>query len=205
MTIHRSAGHCNKFCICNDCNYNELMDAAIANSVARAAASAGPRPRKRKAGAGAAAAAMPYGCSCIKLRRLMRVVTRFYDAYVADCGLKTTQYSFLSAIAAAGPLSPGDLARLLSLDASTVTRNLRPLLAAGWLVQQSGADARSRSISLTPAGRRKRAEARALWKRAQLAFNQRIGDARVAELHRFIEAIQDDLAGSDGDPIGDQP
>src|SRR5690554_5745904 len=70
----------------------------------------------------------PVGCSNMKLRRLTRLVSRHYDAYLSECGLKTTQYSLLATIAERGPLGQGELARLLSLDASTLTRNLRPLV-----------------------------------------------------------------------------
>ena len=33
------------------------------------------------------------GCSNMKLRRLTRLISRHYDAHMAECGLKTTQYS----------------------------------------------------------------------------------------------------------------
>ena len=84
------------------------------------------------------------GCSNMKLRRLTRLVSRHYDAHMAQCGLKTTQYSLLAIITDRGPLLQGELARQLSLDASTLTRNLRPLLEAGLVVVAAGRDARSR-------------------------------------------------------------
>ena len=50
---------------------------------------------------------------------------------MAKIGLKTTQYSLLSQVLHRGPIRPGDLAKAMVLDASTLTRNLKPLVAAG--------------------------------------------------------------------------
>jgi DNA-binding MarR family transcriptional regulator len=86
-----------------------------------------------------------------------------------------------------GPIAPGELARRMGLDASTLTRNLQPLLAAGWLLQAAGADARSRVITLTPAGRDKQAEALAHWKAAQLNVNATLGAERVTALHTLLD------------------
>jgi DNA-binding MarR family transcriptional regulator len=75
----------------------------------------------------------------------------------------------------------------MRLEASTLTRNLQPLLAQGWLRQGPGEDARSRLIEVTSTGRAKRAEAQRAWKQAQLALNARVGSERVAALHALIE------------------
>ena len=94
----------------------------------------------------------PRGCSSQKVRRLSRRISQHFDRIVAGSGLKTTQYSLLSHVASLGPLRPGELARAMDLDASTLTRNLQPLVAAGWVVIGPGADERSRLVSVTEAG-----------------------------------------------------
>jgi DNA-binding MarR family transcriptional regulator len=134
-----------------------------------------------------AEAVKPRGCTNHKLRQLSRTVTRHYDAYVASTGLKNTQYALLSHVIELGPVRPSDLAQRMRLDASTLTRNLQPLLAQGLLRQGPGEDARSRLVEITDAGRAKRAEAQRAWKQAQLALNARIGSERVAALHAMIE------------------
>jgi DNA-binding MarR family transcriptional regulator len=73
------------------------------------------------------------------------------------------------------------------MDASTLTRNLQPLVASGWAAVGPGADARSRLVTTTPAGRAKRAEAQREWKRAQLLLNEQLGTARVAALHALLD------------------
>ena len=133
------------------------------------------------------AIAAPRGCTNFKTRQLSRLLSRHYDAELAACGLKTTQYSLLSHVVQLGPIAPGELARRMGLDASTLTRNLQPLLAAGWLLQDAGPDARTRSIRLTDSGRAKQVEARRCWKTAQLKVNDVLGSERVAALHALID------------------
>jgi DNA-binding MarR family transcriptional regulator len=129
----------------------------------------------------------PRGCTNLKLRQLSRLVSRHYDAFVAPTGLKSTQYSLLSHVSLAGPIRPSDLAQRMRIDASTLTRNLQPLIAQGWLTLGPGEDARSRLVAVTDSGREKRAEGQRAWKQAQVALNERLGEARIVALHSIID------------------
>lgn len=129
---------------------------------------------------------VPQGCTNLLARQLMRQVTQHYDAQMAACGLKTTQYSLLSTVLRLGPVRPSDLASALKMDPSTLTRNLKPLVAAGWVEMAQGADARSRAVSLTSDGRAKRTEAQRHWNAAQQSLNQTLGVPRVLALHALI-------------------
>ena len=138
----------------------------------------------------------PRGCTHFKLRQLLRRVARIYDAELASAGLKGTQFSLLSQLLAHGPVQPKLLAQLLGLEASTLTRNMRIVTAAGWATQGPGADGRSRVIEITAAGRAKQAEARRYWKRAQRTLNQQFGAGRVARLHALIDEGMARLVGA---------
>ena len=129
----------------------------------------------------------PQGCTNLKLRQLMRRVAQHYDAEVGKTGLKGTQYSLLSYAVKLGPIRPGDLAREMKIGASTLTRNLRPLIDAGWLRLDPGADGRSRLVSATDAGCEKRQEAQRRWRVAQEGINRILGAQRVVELHALID------------------
>ena len=129
----------------------------------------------------------PQGCTNFKLRHLMRQVARLYDAEVAKSGIKTTQYSLLSQVLQLGPVRPVDLAQALGVDASTLTRNLKPMIAAGLLVQTEGPDGRSRLVEITDAGRSKRAEAQRHWRIAQEKLNDLLGVERVVALHALVD------------------
>lgn len=102
-------------------------------------------------------------CTNLKLRHLTRMVMRHYDQYVATCGLKNTQYALLSYAVSLEPVRPVVLARQMQMDASTLTRNMQPLVAQGWLKICAGNDARSRRVKVTAAGREKQAQVQRVW------------------------------------------
>ncbi len=141
------------------------------------------------------AAPRPQGCTNLKLRQLMRRVAQHYDAEVGKAGLKGTQYSLLSYVARLGPIRPVDLATAMSVDASTLSRNLKPLVAAGWIAVSPGEDARSRLVAATDAGRAKRAEAQRRWRVAQESVNAALGPQRVIALHALIDEAMGALEG----------
>ncbi len=144
--------------------------------------------------------AAPRGCTNFKLRQLLRGVSRLYDAELARAGLKGTQYSLLAHLVGLGPVAPGELARRMGMDASTLTRNVQLLIQQGWVSQGPGADTRSRSLAITAVGRAKQAEGRAHWKRAQLRLNDKLGSAQVAALHTLIDGALAQLHGVDDAP-----
>ncbi len=129
----------------------------------------------------------PQGCTNLKLRQLTRRVTQHYDAELAKMGLKTTQYSLLSHVVKLGPLRAVDLAGVMRMSTSTLSRNLQPLIASGWVEVNAGDDARSRLISASEAGQAKRTEAQRKWRVAQEGINATLGLERVLALHALID------------------
>jgi len=144
-------------------------------------------------------AVKPHGCTNLKLRQLSRAVSRHYDACFAATGLKNTQYALLSQIVLLGPLRPTELARHMKLDNSTLTRNLQPLIAVGYVELGRGDDARSHFVLATATGRAKRAEAQRAWKQAQLTLNRRLSEPRVAALHALLDECMGLLEATDED------
>ncbi len=138
------------------------------------------------------------GCTHFRLRQLMRMVGQHYDSAMAQCGLKTTQYSLLTNVVKLGPIRPGALATAMRMEPSTLTRNLRPLIDAGWITLDAGPDARSRLVQITDAGQAKRAQAQRCWKGAQLSLNDRLGVDRVAALHALVDESLLVLTGGQG-------
>ena len=142
------------------------------------------------------------GCTCFRLRCLARLTGRRFDARMAAVGLKTTQYSLLSALWRRGPTRASDLACDLSLDASTLTRNVEPLIRAGWVEAAIGDDRRTRVLRLTAGGRVQRQHARKAWIGAQRDIEQLLGPDTVATLHRLLDHCRDVLEAADaGDAV----
>ena len=125
----------------------------------------------------------------------MRRVAQHYDNELGQAGLKTTQYSLLSHVEKLGPVRPSDLAASIKMDASTLTRNIKPLADAGWVQVSAGADARSRLITITEAGQVKRSEAKRKWRKAQDGINDILGIGNVAVLHELIDQSMNKLNG----------
>ncbi|MES2318056.1 MAG: MarR family winged helix-turn-helix transcriptional regulator [Pseudomonadota bacterium] len=134
----------------------------------------------------------PLGCTCFKLRKLTRAMSRLYDQHLASVGLKTTQYSLL-VNAARAALPVADLADILGLERTTLTRNLKPLIDAGWVELKAGADARQRIVTITDAGRAKVKQAYVAWCRAQSEFEKLMGRDTVRALHQQLEATMTQL------------
>jgi DNA-binding MarR family transcriptional regulator len=109
----------------------------------------------------------PAPCLCNALRQASRAASRLYDEELRCIGLRTTQYSLLCVLARAGQVRQGDLSGLTSLDETTLTRNLRLLVDAGWIAVRSGDDRREKLVTITKAGTAKLTEAWPAWERAQ--------------------------------------
>jgi len=137
----------------------------------------------------------PQGCTNFKLRQLTRLVSQHCETHFAETGLKTTQYSLLAHIDQLGPVQPSELARRMDLDVSTLSRNVQGLVAAGLVALAEGGDARSHRLQLTEAGRAKRQAMKGSWKRAQLSLNDRLGDAKVAQLHALLDECLELMRG----------
>src|SRR6266478_5606363 len=106
-------------------------------------------------------------CLCNALRRASRAVSRFYDEELRGIGLRTTQYSLLQWLRRSGEVRQRDLAELTLHEATTLTRNLRPLVDAGWVAVRTGEDRREKWLTITAGGVAKLEAARPAWERAQ--------------------------------------
>jgi DNA-binding MarR family transcriptional regulator len=141
----------------------------------------------------------PQGCTNFKIRQLMRQMSQHYDAEIGKTGLRATQYALLRHVYTLGPIRAGELAQAMRLDASTLTRNLKPLVDAGWLRIEAGSDGRNRLVALTDTGRIKRDQAKAHWKAAQEELNRILGVDKVLALHALIDEALESMAGSGPD------
>jgi DNA-binding MarR family transcriptional regulator len=140
----------------------------------------------KPADARTAPAIAPTACTAACMRRITRRMTAFYEPYLAPAGLSLSQYSLLSNLGDVAQ-SQTELADRLEMDRTTLTRNLKPLLAKRWVAMVTGEDARQRLFRLTPAGRKLRAVAHERWKAAQQALETTLGAGLVANLHHELD------------------
>ena len=114
-------------------------------------------------------------CACANLRRAARVITRLYDAALRPRRLGIAQFTLLQALNTAPGMSQKQLASLLEIDSTTLTRTLAPLRRARWLRSTAGDDRREVHLSLTAAGKRVYRRALPYWERAQAEFMRALG------------------------------
>ncbi len=126
-------------------------------------------------------------CTCAKARRTARHLTREYDRALKPAGLKLTQYSVLANLVLHGGMSITALAERLAMDRTTMSRNLRPLERSGWVVVRDGPDRRSRSVSITGAGRGVYERAQPLWRAAERTFRRSLGLEEAAALRSLLD------------------
>lgn len=123
-------------------------------------------------------------CIAVRLRLLNRVVTNFYDDALRPLGLKVSQLNILIVAARLGLARPARVCEILQLDASTLSRNVKPLQAHGWLEVVPEIDARSQPFRLTAQGRRLIEKAIPAWEKAQQQASELLGSEGVALLDK---------------------
>jgi len=126
-------------------------------------------------------------CAAGGLRRAARAVTQLYDAELMAAGITITQFGILNALANAKVATQGALGGMLSLDSTTLSRTLLPLVDSGWIERFQGSDRREHYLQLTAAGRKEWREARSRWLRAQKRLRNALGDQSWNQLQRVLE------------------
>lgn len=133
-------------------------------------------------------------CTCAALRRLSRLVSAIYDRHLEPAGLTTNQYSLLMTLSL-GAVPLGRLARRAATDRTTLTRNLKPLIKAGWVEMIPGPDARQRVAALTAAGTETLRRAQPAWAKAQALIDTTLGQDAVSDLHGALSGAMTRLRG----------
>jgi DNA-binding MarR family transcriptional regulator len=119
---------------------------------------------------------------CANLRRAARVVTQFYDSVLRPSGLRTPQFTLLQALTRAPGISQKQLAELLGMDSTTLTRTLALLHRRGWFRPETGTDRRALRLFLTPAGQREYQRALPYWESAQRHLRRALGEANWTQV-----------------------
>ena len=92
-------------------------------------------------------------CLCLHTQRAARAIARRFDEALRPVGLRHGQFSLLISLNRPAPPTVGSVARLLAMDRTTLTANLKPLEREGLVTATPDeADRRARRLSLTQAG-----------------------------------------------------
>jgi DNA-binding MarR family transcriptional regulator len=127
-------------------------------------------------------------CVCANVRKASRVITRLYDDMLQATGVRSTQLIILMVVKHLETTTVSDLAEELSMDASTIARNLRPLLKMGYITMVPGHDRRKKMVSLTKAGHMIVEKGLQNWNKAQKHFNENMS---VLDLEQKLTSVND--------------
>jgi len=93
-----------------------------------------------------------------------------------------------------GLARPAQVCEVLHLDASTLSRNVKPLQAHGWLEVVPDEDARAQPFRLTPQGKRLIEKAVPAWEEAQRRATELLGEEGIALLDRAARKLRESKA-----------
>jgi DNA-binding MarR family transcriptional regulator len=130
-------------------------------------------------------------CIVFRVRMLNRMVTAIYDEALAEVGLKTSQFNLLVAVTNVEDSRPADLAKILQMDESTLSRNAERMCAKGWLRLDPDHDRRSHLIRITSKGMAVIEKALPAWQKAQDEVTRRLGAEHLAALRLAVRKLRD--------------
>jgi DNA-binding MarR family transcriptional regulator len=116
---------------------------------------------------------------------LNRAITNIYDKALRPLGLTVSQLNILVITAKVGTARPADVCELLTLDPSTLSRNLGRMHSHGWLENVEAEDARTAPFQLTTRGKRLLEKAIPAWKKAQHEAEKILGADGIAVLEQI--------------------
>jgi len=106
-------------------------------------------------------------CLATRIRQLSRIITRVYDDAMRPLGITTSQYTLLAQLAARDSITAVEIGHELDIEKSTLSRNLKRLLALGHILMDPPAGRRGRGLHLTPKGQAILKDAFPIWQDAQ--------------------------------------
>ena len=106
-------------------------------------------------------------CLNWRLRKLNRELTAIYDFAFKPLKLKASQANIVMAIALLGPCPPGEIGKVLSLERSTVSRNIDVMRNNGWITVTESEAGRITSLSISAEGKKLIKKIYPAWKKAQ--------------------------------------
>ena len=116
-------------------------------------------------------------CLCASTRHAARLLTRRYEEALRPANFTPAQFELLGIMSARPGLSQSELAKALSLDQTTLSRNLAVLIDRKWIKKSaSKADRRLAVYAVSEEGRTAWQQALPYWKQAQAHMQELLGD-----------------------------
>lgn len=129
-------------------------------------------------------------CLATRVRQLSRIVTRVYDDAMRPLGITASQYTLLAQLASRDGITAVEIGHELDIEKSTLSRNLKRLLALGLIIMDPPAGRRGRGLHLTPKGQAMLRDAFPIWQSAQAHATAVMGQDSRGTLDQLLKQAE---------------
>ncbi|AFY38368.1 regulatory protein MarR [[Leptolyngbya] sp. PCC 7376] len=133
-------------------------------------------------------------CIGARVRILSRAISRIYDDRIRPHGIKFSQMNILTVVTLHEPIQQVEVGRMLSLEKSTLSRNVNLMKSKGWLQSQSD-EGSNRFLVATQKGHELLVKAAPDWVKAQEQVTAILGEQTAIELRQAADQLQPKDAG----------
>ena len=130
-------------------------------------------------------------CIGFRVRMLNRIVSRIYDDAMRPHGVRFSQMNILTTVVLKGPIQPVDIGRILSLEKSTLSRNLRLMEENGWLKSEPLDTGVGRQFRITAKGERLYQAVAPAWREAQNQIEELLGASGTNAVRRAVDQVRE--------------
>ena len=142
------------------------------------------------AGIGEIAESTTAACISTRVRQLSRIITRVYDDALRPLGITASQFTLLTQLAQQDGITAVEIGHSLDIEKSTLSRNLKRLLALGLITMDPPAGRRGRGLHLTPKGELSIQKGFPVWKDAQTRTIRVMGPESRATLDDLLSQAE---------------
>lgn len=129
-------------------------------------------------------------CLATRVRQLSRIITRVYDDAMRPLGITASQYTLLAQLASRDGITAVEIGYELDIEKSTLSRNLKRLLALGHIIMDPPAGRRGRGLHLTAKGEDVLRCAYPIWQACQTKTVSTMGLESRATLDELLEQAE---------------
>lgn len=129
-------------------------------------------------------------CVALRIRRMSRIITRYYDDALRPLGLTASQFTLLTAIAQRDGVTASEIGMELDIEKSTLSRNLRRLEALGLVAMDPPAGRHGRGLHLTPKGETAILDAYPHWRRTQKKVEGALGNTSRSAIDDLLASAE---------------
>ena len=126
-------------------------------------------------------------CYCTNLRRSTNIISTYYDSALKEAGLTIAQYYLLINLSRLESANITHWAEHVSLDRSTMIRNIKPLLEKELI---ESAEGHGKTFTLSAKGKQILVTAIPLWQKAQEQIESFLGKEDAEAILRIYEKLQ---------------